>query len=174
MDKIDEGIWQIKEFLSAEDCAALFLQAEFSGFQVAHMLHMGRNNREVFLHCQDTMQELLIRLRQQVSENFDVVGIGQVLECYRYQEGEFVAPHCDAPQEISRDVWSNLALIVYLNNDFQGGETVFSQVGIRITPQMGTAIMFNHSILHEGAKVLQGIKYIVRTDVSLRDKSYLK
>jgi len=65
-------------------------------------------------------------------------------------------------------------LIVYLNNDFQGGETVFSQLGIKITPQMGTAIMFNHSILHEGAKVLQGIKYIVRTDVSLKDKSYLK
>jgi prolyl 4-hydroxylase len=171
MDKMDEGIWQIKGFLSPEDCAVLVLQAEFTGFQVAHMLHMGRNNREVFLNCQNTIQEILIRLRQHVLESFHVVGIGQILECYRYQEGEFVAPHCDAPQEISSDVWSNLALIVYLNDDFEGGETVFPRQGIKINPQIGTAVMFNHSILHEGAKVFQGLKYIIRTDVSLKDKS---
>ncbi|MBW4673643.1 MAG: 2OG-Fe(II) oxygenase [Desmonostoc geniculatum HA4340-LM1] len=79
----------------------------------------------------------------------------------------FVAPHCDAPREISSNVWSNLALVVYLNDEFQGGETVFPQRGIKISPQLGKAVLFNHSILHEGAKVFKGLKYIIRTDIAL-------
>lgn len=170
MNKLDEGIWQVKNLLSPDDCAVLILQAEIAGFQVARMRNTGRNNREVFLYCHEAVKAISTRLHECVSEKFQVAGLGQSLECYRYQEDEFVAPHRDTSRKISSNIWSNMTLVIYLNNDFEGGETCFSQSEIKVTPELGKAVLFEHSILHEGAKVFKGLKYIIRADTALFDR----
>jgi hypothetical protein len=53
--------------------------------------------------------------------------------------------------------------MVYLNDDFEGGETRFQRVTIR--PMVGMALCFVHHLVHEGAEVLCGRKYVMRTDV---------
>lgn len=171
MEKLDEGIWQIGGLLNAEDCAALILQAEATGFQVARMQNMGRNNREVFLHNQAAVQEIGMRLHKRIPQSFQLTGIGQSLECYRYQEGEFVAPHRDASRRISDSAWSNLTLVIYLNDEFEGGSTTFPQQGVTVNPELGKAVLFEHSLMHEGAIVSKGLKYIVRTDTALFEHS---
>ena len=37
-----------------------------------------------------------------------------------------------------------------------------------ITPNMGTAVIFNHDVWHEGCKIESGHKYILRTDIVFR------
>ncbi len=54
--------------------------------------------------------------------------------------------------------------MVYLNDDFTGGETLFSK-GIRIAPQQGMALLFYHWQKHMGDEVLDGRKYVLRSDV---------
>jgi prolyl 4-hydroxylase len=53
--------------------------------------------------------------------------------------------------------------MIYLNDDFEGGETRFERATIR--PVKGMALVFEHSMLHEGAEVVRGRKYVMRTDV---------
>ncbi len=59
--------------------------------------------------------------------------------------------------------------MVYLNSDFTGGETKFynddRELHIAVQPESGTALVFVHRQLHEGASVLSGRKYVLRTDV---------
>jgi len=58
---------------------------------------------------------------------------------------------------------SKLSLIIYLNDNFEGGQTDFRE--FEVFPETGRAIAFHHDLLHEGKSVLSGTKYAVRTDV---------
>jgi uncharacterized damage-inducible protein DinB len=62
--------------------------------------------------------------------------------------------------------------MIYLNEGCEGGETSFedsyseeSFEDLRITPQKGMALFFEHSIHHKGEPVHTGHKYVLRTDV---------
>jgi hypothetical protein len=76
------------------------------------------------------------------------------------------------------DRWSGYTLLIYLNDDFEGGETTFFWPGVRpgvlngrgIVPRMGSVVVFPHgttsgALLHEGSSVLSGYKYVIRTDI---------
>ena len=90
--------------------------------------------------------------------------------------------------DLYRDRWSQLTMVMYLNSDFDGGETSFfipaeargspgpdrqQQQGVEVFPvaaEEGSALCFFHgqhplSPLHEGSLVRSGTKYIVRSDV---------
>lgn len=67
---------------------------------------------------------------------------------------------------------------MYLNDDFEGGETTFFLPSAKegtinaypVKPIMGSVAMFPHgeaegSLLHEGTGVRKGAKYVIRTDV---------
>merc|ERR1712151_873891 len=73
------------------------------------------------------------------------------------------------------DRWSQLTFLLYLNDDFEGGQTRFFFPGdhnrkFHVRPTIGTALCFFHgehplSPLHEGCVVSSGTKYVLRTDV---------
>ncbi|KAI0965034.1 prolyl 4-hydroxylase [Xylaria arbuscula] len=73
---------------------------------------------------------------------------------------------------------SLFTFLVYLNDEFEGGETTFFTPSIRegvmnahpVRPTMGSVALFPHgdakgALLHEGTGVKKGAKYIIRTDV---------
>ncbi|KAF8884436.1 hypothetical protein CPB84DRAFT_1850670 [Gymnopilus junonius] len=74
--------------------------------------------------------------------------------------------------------YSRLTLLIYLNDGFTGGHTTFflpsSTPGILearpVQPRTGTVCVFPHgaargSLLHEGSGVLEGAKYVIRTEI---------
>lgn len=75
---------------------------------------------------------------------------------------------------------SFMTLMIYLDGDeLKGGETNFlnpsdhisSASTVRVTsvsPSAGVALFFEHELLHEGARVRQGVKHAIRTDVMFR------
>ena len=76
---------------------------------------------------------------------------------------------------------SQLTLLLYLDDDYDGGNTTFSllgpvqsrRVGVRVP--RGGALLFFHgehpgSLAHEGSLVQRGVKRIIRTDVLYRTK----
>jgi hypothetical protein len=57
------------------------------------------------------------------------------LQCVRYEPGERFRPHMDGSGRTH-------TLLVYLNDDFEGGETLFPDLDLRIRPRRGTALLF--------------------------------
>ena len=53
--------------------------------------------------------------------------------------------------------------MIYLNDNYVGGETTFNEISI--LPKQGKALIFQHDLEHEGSSVIQGIKYVLRTDI---------
>ena len=67
---------------------------------------------------------------------------------------------------------SNLTLLLYLNDDFEGGRTTFMSgpppdaVPTRsVAPEPGKALLIRQDAWHRGDPVTSGVKYLMRTDV---------
>jgi len=68
---------------------------------------------------------------------------------------------------------SLLTFIIYLNDDFAGGNTTFfprRSKGVCVEPKKGSALLFWHgshpnSPMHEGSLCEGGTKYVLRSDV---------
>jgi prolyl 4-hydroxylase len=71
------------------------------------------------------------------------------LRLYRYGSGERHGAHWDTVVELSNGVQSLVTLVFYLNDGFEGGETDFPELGRRISPKKGSALLFQHRVLHE-------------------------
>ncbi|RBL90491.1 hypothetical protein DF182_28960 [Chitinophaga flava] len=87
------------------------------------------------------------------------------LQCVRYGEGQEFKPHFDS---FETGVKRKATLLVYLNDNFEGGETVFPEIGFSVSPKRGMALSFvnldeqNKDLiysLHGGAPVTAGIKF---------------
>ena len=73
---------------------------------------------------------------------------------------------------------SNLTVLLYLSGGFEGGATEFNFLlsgrfddndpVVSVVPEAGMALVFAHRILHRGAPVVSGRKYVLRTDVMYR------
>jgi hypothetical protein len=94
-------------------------------------------------------------------------GIDPVTDAYQYDSSP-----SDARQS------SLFTFLIYLNDDFKGGETTFFIPSVKegvinaypIKPIMGSVAVFPHgeaqgALLHEGTGVVEGAKYVIRTDV---------
>jgi prolyl 4-hydroxylase len=92
----------------------------------------------------------------------------EFVKVLKYNEGEQFKPHHDYFGSKVTDNDRIATVIVYLNDDFTGGDTVFNELGLTVRPNIGSALFFdykyidelNQKTLHEGTPVLSGTKYI--------------
>jgi len=102
----------------------------------------------------------------------EFVGVNERLRCYEYQVGQRFAPHSDGIFVRNTAEQSFYTFMVYLNEDFEGGETGFLVEPEKIIkPQTGMGLLFQHPIIHEGCEVKKGVKFVLRTDLMYRKLS---
>jgi len=65
-------------------------------------------------------------------------------------------------------VRSRLTLVFHLNEEFEGGATDFPELGERVVPATGRALIFQHRVLHSAMPVTRGTKFVLRTDILYR------
>ena len=57
-------------------------------------------------------------------------------------------------------------MLIYLNDDYEGGNTKFLfDNEISIIPKIGLICLMDQNILHEVPKLVSGIKYVIRTEL---------
>lgn len=90
----------------------------------------------------------------------------------KYEPGGFFKKHLDSGYHPKTHSHRTLVTImVYLNDDYQNGETIFYDVNddykevFRLKSKPGDCLIFNQKILHEGNKVNNGVKYMIRSDI---------
>ena len=76
--------------------------------------------------------------------------------------------------ELSNGEKTFFTVLFYLNEGFIGGATNMwtpNREKITVTPSIGSILVFNHKILHEGETLQNGIKYVLRSDVFYVNKN---
>ena len=96
------------------------------------------------------------------------IAMNERFRYYRYRPGQRFDWHADAPFRRANGEASRLSFIIYLNDDFTGGETTVMDK--TITPKRGMALLFRHELLHEGRAVKSGTQvcHADRRDVRTR------
>jgi prolyl 4-hydroxylase len=120
--------------------------------------------------------DLSERIKQKLHGVADFVGgefsLSPLWFYTRYGPGAGLGPHYDG-QFKSGDQISVATLLVYLNDDFEGGETAFlddeENVLSEVVPVAGMALVLRQDVYHMAAAVTKGVKYLLRTDVMRRN-----
>lgn len=79
----------------------------------------------------------------------------------RYRGGQHYKAHSDGTTNTGRSI----SAIVYLNDDYEGGEVEFVNFGIKIKPEPGMLLLFpsNYAYRHVAHPVTDGTKYAIVT-----------
>ena len=106
-------------------------------------------------------------------DNMEIISlIEQRTACMRYSEGEYFGLHTDSPFVAQNGACAKLSLVLYLNDDCVGGETVFPDVALEIKPEIGKILLFPPGLRHMSKPITRGAKYIVRSEVLYRPLSF--
>jgi prolyl 4-hydroxylase len=91
----------------------------------------------------------------------------ETLQVLRYGTGQQYRPHLDAIPSLANQ--RKLTFLVYLNDDYAGGETVFPELDIEVSGRLGMGLLFANALpdgrpdprtRHAGAPVTSGTKLI--------------
>lgn len=184
----DPTIITIPSFFTEEECDNIISKStKFTSGSVASNTNNTRKDikdqsvRECQVAWFDPKRALFAKeLRERVAK---ILGVspetGENIQVAKYDPGGFFVPHFDSFDENLMKVYGNVGgfgptgqriytAIIYLNTCV-GGSTIFPELGIKIPPEKGKLLLFNlvdgnnkmlPSHLHEGAKVLEGQKWI--------------
>jgi hypothetical protein len=175
-----ESIWTIDNFISSGECDNLIFLSEQQGYEEAKvslpggakMLKGLRNNYRLMhqdLVLADSYWKKLAEFCPPRLETSEAVGLNPLFRFYKYSSSQRFKRHIDGRFKSGDLIESRITFMVYLNDDFEGGETQFDSV--IITPEKGTALCFIHEQKHEGCPVNNGTKYVIRTDVLYKSSS---
>lgn len=101
---------------------------------------------------------------------------GEPLTILRYRPGQQYRPHHDAGAQAARH-WTAL---IWLNDDYEGGETDFPDVGMRVKGAVGDLLLFHNvteggmpdeRMMHAGLPVTSGVKWLASRWI--RGRNYL-
>jgi prolyl 4-hydroxylase len=178
----------IDHFLTEAECGQLIALSETVGYESAAINVGGtqvfrdevRRTSRCMIDVPEAAGVIFERLSPFLPSNgprdgwVRCVGLNERLRFLRYDPGDYFKAHQDGRYERpaghprAGDT-SLLTLMVYLNTPGKGGETNFLSCGggraTSVMPTTGLALVFDHDLLHEGAPLLKGCKYCIRTDV---------
>ena len=180
---LNDHMFTVSDFFSHEECDRHIRMSEDIGFEEALVTtERGairaaslRNNDRVMFKSEDVANWLWEYAEEFVPTEFEgrrAVGINELVRFYRYDVDQQFKWHQDFPYERDNGEKSYLTLLIYLNENFEGGETLFDDScseeafdDVVVVPQTGLALFFEHSAFHKGEVVTEGTKYVMRTDV---------
>lgn len=128
------------------------------------------------LNCNTSAHHNNNNIEEGENDRITAVGLNERLRFMKYTKGHFFAPHQDIQYTRGSEFGakagetSHITVQIYLNDKFKGGTTRFVCEGryYDVQPRKGSALIFDHNLVHEATLVTRGQKYSVRTDIMFK------
>ncbi|KAL1527648.1 hypothetical protein AB1Y20_009034 [Prymnesium parvum] len=101
----------------------------------------------------------------------------------RYRTGEHYAEHADCTDRVPLHASENrmATLLAYLTDDFEGGETEFPRLGLKLKPPIGSALVFYNykegscspDTIHRSNPILRGHKEVLQRWYAYPEQPFL-
>lgn len=195
----DIGFKEIDNFLTLDECNILINYMEntpnimeqsmvdkgtFIDFGKINLID--RNSKQCWISGKDLniVKEIQRRIRSYINidGNNGTNYMQEKLQLVKYTPGGFFKAHYDEKKTLFHKYNRDATFLIYLNDNFIGGETRFTNLGLSIIPKAGKAIYFkninevNKNILyyskHEGTSVKNGNKYIANLWIHIIKNEY--
>lgn len=168
-------VFLIENFLTNEECDYYIELTKDKVFEEAKINMQGRqvmskgirNNDRLMVFDNKLAENLFqkaVEFLPQIHENYKVTGFNEMFRIYKYSPGQRFKMHRDGSYIRNEHEKSFYTFLIYLNDDFEGGETEFEGL-FTVAPKKGSALVFHHPLRHEGKTLISGLKYVLRTDI---------
>lgn len=128
-------------------------------------------NEELSSHIHQKLKPFLNQYQDTTGKWQPTEGCGYIFMA-NYKPGNNFSIHTDTGCHYTKNKKSSHTLLIYLNDDFEGGETSFYnqdfQLVKTIKPKRGRAILFNILLWHTAEKLKRGEKFWIGTEVVSR------
>ena len=184
----DYEVVEIHGLLSDDECDTIKDMAIVKGLEESMVWNYGeqtgntlikdhRKSKQFWL--EDKTSAVTMKIAR-ITERLTGIPIShqEMLQVAMYEAGGMFNEHYDACDHEDDEYCAKMnnnsgqrraTLLIYLNDDFEGGETEFVNMGIKVKPEKGKAILFwnttnDESIIpmskHKGCEVRSGEKWI--------------
>jgi len=154
----------------------LFFQATVVNGNNAYQDTNFRSSQNMFIHSSrdpslERFQNCIASFVANASQLYRQINKDCVLshdtgyELLKYEAGQFFGPHVDIIYNSDKFNRRRLSMLIYLNNNYTGGELNFPRHGMMLKPDVGDILMFPSEFMypHESLPILSGTKYAVVT-----------
>jgi len=155
-------------FLSVEECDSIIKQAEQNEFSASSVLEDYAGSK-VDVHARSSVSMNWIHNVEDINQKL-LPYIGNLrLETWqllKYEKDNQFSPHFDNGGSIDKRLFT---ILIYLNDDFEGGTTTFNNENIVLTPQTGKMVIFknlknritDNKSMHSGDVIKSGTKFLL-------------
>jgi hypothetical protein len=187
-------VWVIPDFFSSQECQSWIDFCESSdGFQyTSHPASRYIAQRECYRMQQTNATDLaelmyrrmekggiLPQLNRELApmrfpKGYQPLGFNPNLRLYKYTKGHAFGKHVDGSNLVESMGMTEITVLIYLSS-CKGGATRFyppssrrKQASVAFDPEPGTMLLHVHGdrcLEHEADQVLDGVKYVLRTDL---------
>jgi len=138
--------------------------------RVTERVNLGERRKEMIEIVRSTFLDLSEKCVGRALEWFEAPDL------MRYHKDGYYERHADSQNyDLDTRLWSkiidrDLSLLIYLNDDFEGGELSFYKLRYQIRPRAGAAVMFpaDQRFLHQAEIVTKGERYAIVSWAALR------
>jgi prolyl 4-hydroxylase len=179
----------LQNFITTDECNSIINRSKdklFDSEVVGGKIKNIRNSQQYWINKNDPLVENMFK---KVSGMFNIpIENAEDLQVVRYLPGQYYNEHhdacCDDNDKCEDFVKTGgqrmLTVLIYLNNDFEDGNTYFKNMNIKLKPPAGDAIVFYplargtnkcHPLaLHAGMPVTSGEKWVA--NLWFREKKF--
>lgn len=154
-----DGVYEIEGVLDEEQRAPLLSKArETLGWNTPHIGNTVKDmGNELYLKMEDVYKNI---------ETFftNIESIIYSRDLRRLTNSEFMWPHTDGgnPDDPRKIIFG---IAIYLNDDFTGGELIYPDLGLSVTPKAGSMVIHEAHLKHQVFPVLNRERYSITTFV---------
>ncbi len=170
-------IFIIDNFISKRECQSIIesnkdqlLRAETRSGSDTYRNNYAKSLESESKHHSFILEKILFELNLS-SEFFEPIQIQKYKKGQRYKE-HFDARDISNTDELEKNFMQRkISLIIYLNEDFLGGETFFPKLDLIVNPKIGRLLFFENCFKesefphpfssHEGKEIISGEKWIL-------------
>jgi hypothetical protein len=95
----------------------------------------------------------------------ELTGLKPLFRCFEFRRGEGTELHEDPVRETTDGHRSQLSVVVFLNDNFEGGALEFPELDRVVAPKAGRVCVFPHALAHIDHVVTRGRKFVLETEV---------
>lgn len=157
-------IFLIEDFITDEECDHYIDLTQDKDFEESkinvhgnQLMNKGvRNNDRLMVFDNDLAKNLFQRANKflpQTHEDDKILDFNEMFRIYKYSPGQRFKMHRDGSYIRNEREKSFYTFMIYLNDDFEGGETEFENL-FTVAPKKGSALVFYHPLRHEGKTLI--------------------
>lgn len=135
--------------------------------------YIGKEKNENFINIYKILKDGISKVSKHYEEQNDLeIGNLSPLCINQYNTGSYMGPHCDTYSESSN---ATISVVLYLNDNYSGGELYFENQKVKIKPEAGSIVVFPSKppYMHQSLEITDGIKYMCPGFWNKNDKQVL-